>query len=411
MSLSPDLVVAGTVVAVHASAAPLRPGEVPELRPPQGLSRLVMRRAGALALLCLLLALALGLLRAQRDMGEELEDALAAARTAALLSQLATKADAPALAALRELQPAHEVRHLHLELRDGQGRELIGPPQAPPVRGPAAWLLGLHGWLFPPPPAQAVEWALARPDGSRWQVRLVASADREQREALLNWAEMFALLLGGCLGMLALLQWSLRRSLAPLQPVLAAIEALERGDAAAMQGLPARMPVRELDAVAGALKRLSASLAEAESARRVLAQQVFSLQEDERARLARELHDEFGQRLTALRADAAWLQRSLADQPALREVVDGMAEQCRLIHEDTRALLARLRPIGLDADSRRAAGGAAAATARRAGARLVRPLARGALRMARRRGRRRCRGRDAAGARWCWRSTASARRR
>ena len=42
-----------------------------------------------------------------------------------------------------------------------------------------------------------------------------------------------------------------------------------------------------------------------------LARHLQTAREDERAHLARELHDEFGQRLTALRVDAAWLQQRL----------------------------------------------------------------------------------------------------
>ena len=41
---------------------------------------------------------------------------------------------------------------------------------------------------------------------------------------------------------------------------------------------------------------------------RQLAQQLLSLQEDERAALARELHDELGQRCTALRIEAALIR-------------------------------------------------------------------------------------------------------
>ena len=80
------------------------------------------------------------------------------------------------------------------------------------------------------------------------------------------------------------------------------------------------------------------------------------------ARLARELHDEFGQRLTALRVDAAWLARRAADTPAMQgqvqQVVDGMADQCRQIQRDIRGLLARLQPFG---DGRPPAAGEAAA--------------------------------------------------
>ena len=81
----------------------------------------------------------------------------------------------------------------------------------------------------------------------------------------------------------------------------------------------------------------------------------MTLQEDERSRLARELHDEFGQRLTALRVDAAWLgKRVAADDAALHEVVRGMSEHCAELQRDIRGLLARLRPLGsADGDDER----------------------------------------------------------
>jgi two-component system sensor histidine kinase UhpB len=113
--------------------------------------------------------------------------------------------------------------------------------------------------------------------------------------------------------------------------------------------------MRELDVIAAALRDLAQALDDASEQRRALSQKVLSLQEDERAHLARELHDEFGQRLTALRLDATWLQRQLALQaqaspsaeaPArLAEVVDAMAARCAEVQADIRSLLVRLRPL------------------------------------------------------------------
>jgi len=329
-------------------------GIVPELAaaPPLALPGLVMRRAGALAVLCLVLALLLGLWQSQKDMRDELADAIASAQLTVLLAELSTLSDDEALARIAALQPVREARHLHLEVRDAQGRERIGEPQLPSDAWPMRIALALNQRLFPPPPSQRVEWSVTRSDGSRWQLALVASSDREQREALSNWLAMFGVLLLGCVGLLAVMRWSLARSFAPLARLLAAIGALGGRDHAQQIGALPAMPVRELDAIAQALRRLADSLAEAQAARRVLAQQVFSLQEDERTRLARELHDEFGQRLTALRADAAWLARRVASDGDAAQVVEGMSAQCRLIHEDIRALLARLRPLPLADDGR-----------------------------------------------------------
>lgn len=316
---------------------------------PLDLPRLVMRRAGLLASACLVAALLLGLWRAQGDTRTELQDAAQTALLSQTLSTLSLDDDERALLRLRALQATPAARHWSMQILDAQGQQLVGPQPLPEPSASMQLLLALNQRLFPPPPPEDLRWSLPRPDGRAWLVLLRVSPEREQREALSNWLDMFGMLVLACAGTLAVMHINLRRALRPLQSLLDAIAGLEHGQSSAILRLP-RMPVRELDAVAEALRRLSASLDEAQAARRVLAQQIFSLQEDERARLARELHDEFGQRLTALRADAAWLLRRLDEGSALRSVVEGMSEQCRLIHQDTRALLAELRPLGPLAD-------------------------------------------------------------
>ncbi|MBB1161610.1 sensor histidine kinase [Aquariibacter albus] len=323
-----------------SSAAPAAPLDLP---------RLVMRRAGLLASVCLVAALLLGLWRAQGDTRTELQDAAQTAMLSQTLSTLSLDDDARALQRLRALQATPAARHWSMQVFDAQGQQLVGPQPLPAPSASMRLLLSLNQRLFPPPPPEDLRWSLPRPDGRAWLVLLRVSPEREQREALGNWLDMFGMLMLASVSTLAVMHINLRRALRPLQSLLDAIAGLEHGESGGILRLP-RMPVRELDAVALALRRLSASLDEAQAARRVLAQQIFSLQEDERARLARELHDEFGQRLTALRADAAWLLRRLDEGSALRSVVEGMSEQCRLIHQDTRALLAELRPLGPLAD-------------------------------------------------------------
>jgi two-component system sensor histidine kinase UhpB len=117
---------------------------------------------------------------------------------------------------------------------------------------------------------------------------------------------------------------------------------VERQDLEGVRALAA-MPIRELEAIARALKHLAAAQERTEGERRVLALRLLSLREDERQRLARDLHDEFGQRLTALRVDAAWLTRRLQGHATLQAVAAGMGEQVARVQDDVRKLLARLR--------------------------------------------------------------------
>lgn len=329
-----------------AMGVPARPGKTPELAAPapMDLPRLVMRGALVVVALALLLALLLGLWRAREDMRDELAGALAQAQTHALLATAPGRSDDELLAALRAVGHEDGLRHLELRLLDGEGRVRIEPPVKPPAAWPLRLLVAVNGVLFAPPADRTVSVALPRPSGPPWQAQWIASHDAEQREALSQLLEVLGLV-GGCgLLLLLVMRWHLKRSFRPLAPLLSAIARVEQQDVSAVRALPA-MPIRELDAIANALRHLAGALEQAEAQRRQLGAQVLTLQEDERSRLARELHDEFGQHLTALRVDAAWLQRRLADQPELAAVVAGMSRQCERIQQEVRALLTRLRPL------------------------------------------------------------------
>ena len=318
---------------------------------PLDLPRLVMRRALGVALLTLGVVLLVALLRVAQNIDDEVDAALSLAAAMSRLSQVALNGarldDTGVIDALRAHQRETPLRHLSLRLRDGAGQLLLSSSGGPPDSAPMAWLLAAHRAWQPGAPRAAVEWPVPRPDGPPWTVTLSATRESERREALESLAGLLAVLLAGVSAMLAVMYWNVRRALRPLQGLLAAIARIEEGQTQAVRALPA-MPIRELQAIATALQRLGGALESAEAQRRMLGHKVLTLQEDERARLARELHDEFGQRLTALRVDAAWLTRRLPDDPQVLAVLNGMAAQIELIQNDTRGLLARLQPLGPD---------------------------------------------------------------
>jgi len=304
-----------------------------------------MRRAAVLGALVLLLALALGLVRMDEDIADEVDAAMTLASAMARLGQLGQTDDRSALASLRALQAEHPLRHLSLQVQAQDGTLLLAPPSPPPQPLPLRWLLDMHRTWLSAPDDRRVAWTVPRSDGSRWTVSLAASHDSERQEAMGSLLGMLGLLLLGVAGLLAVMHWNVRRAFAPLGRLLQAIAGIEGHDARQVQALPT-MPTRELESLAAALRHLGSALDQAEAQRRLLSQQVLTLQEDERARLARDLHDEFGQRLTALRVDAAWLARQVSEDARLRQVVDGMAQQCALVQADIRSLLTRLQPFG-----------------------------------------------------------------
>lgn len=82
---------------------------------------------------------------------------------------------------------------------------------------------------------------------------------------------------------------------------------------------------------------------------RQLAQQLITLQEQERQHLARELHDELGQCCVAIRFDAASILRDTQDAlPEAHVCARAIQQTADHLHEVVRSMLHRLRPAALD---------------------------------------------------------------
>jgi signal transduction histidine kinase len=74
-----------------------------------------------------------------------------------------------------------------------------------------------------------------------------------------------------------------------------------------------------------------------------------SIREQEQRRVAREIHDELGQSLTALKMDVAWMLGNLsAGSPSLSEKLNTMHAQLDATVAATRRISADLRPLMLD---------------------------------------------------------------
>jgi two-component system, NarL family, sensor histidine kinase UhpB len=138
------------------------------------------------------------------------------------------------------------------------------------------------------------------------------------------------------------------RALAPLQSLSEAMVNIEAGFYDTRVA-PAGSP--ELAAICSKLNHLAATLGDAVEEKRRLAETAVSLQDAERKEIARELHDEFGPYLFALRAHASSLNR-IADtrEPkadALRKHGNAILEQINALQQFNRRVLEKLRPVGL----------------------------------------------------------------
>jgi len=72
------------------------------------------------------------------------------------------------------------------------------------------------------------------------------------------------------------------------------------------------------------------------------------LQEDERRKLARELHDELGQNLNAIKLDAVCIRGATADPEAVRVSAAAIIDLVDRVQVTVRDMVRKLRPPGLD---------------------------------------------------------------
>jgi len=92
-----------------------------------------------------------------------------------------------------------------------------------------------------------------------------------------------------------------------------------------------------------------AQLRESEVQLRALAARLISVREEERARIAREIHDELGQVLTGLKMDVTWLARRLAGtEKQLVEKAEAMSSLIDSTMHLIRRIATGLRPEILD---------------------------------------------------------------
>jgi len=95
------------------------------------------------------------------------------------------------------------------------------------------------------------------------------------------------------------------------------------------------------------LHRKSERLRESEDKLRRLAAHLISVREEERAHIAREIHDELGQVLTGLKMEVGWLAKRLTE-PALVEKTESMGRLIDSTVQTVRKIATGLRPEMLD---------------------------------------------------------------
>lgn len=118
---------------------------------------------------------------------------------------------------------------------------------------------------------------------------------------------------------------------------------MTRPDAAALDAI-----ARDVRRVTEENARLLARLGEGERRFRLISRGILRIQEAERGRISRELHDGVGQSLTALKMQLELLERDAAGDPALAARLAALEEVADRALQDVRQISRLLRPQMLD---------------------------------------------------------------
>jgi signal transduction histidine kinase len=95
-------------------------------------------------------------------------------------------------------------------------------------------------------------------------------------------------------------------------------------------------------------KKISSDLEESEKQVRSFANQLNNALEEERAHIAREIHDEFGQQLTGLKMSLSALRRLKESPSAQEELINTLVEDVNVSIEMVRRIANELRPALID---------------------------------------------------------------
>lgn len=102
--------------------------------------------------------------------------------------------------------------------------------------------------------------------------------------------------------------------------------------------------IREFDAIASEVNSLSHILADTRNKNRALARHTMQIQEQERQTMSRELHDEMGQSLTAIKAMSVAAKQPETD---VKVIADSIIEICDHLSGVARSMMRTLHPLSL----------------------------------------------------------------
>jgi two-component system sensor histidine kinase UhpB len=240
---------------------------------------------------------------------------------------------------ITHLQSLDDTRHLHIAVIRGDGTIIY-----PNSEQHAAPLNVAPGWFYrlvKPAPAEYRK-RIASPLFGSSEIVIVADPSDEIKEVWREAKSVVLVIVTFTAICLLLMVYTIRQALRPVSQINAGLGVIQSGHYGAR--LP-RFNLPELNRISQQFNHMAQVLEDQQNENRQLNRRLISVQESERRHLSRELHDELGQSISAIKAMAVNLRQHPETRHDGANTIIGV---CNQMYSVVRDMMNRLRPVALE---------------------------------------------------------------
>ena len=235
------------------------------------------------------------------------------------------------------LSRLEQTRHLNIQLKKSSG-EIMNISRHPSLdesaETPPDWFINIVLGEYP-----KVEYPIETFDNNSLTLIIQANPMDEIAEVWQESIAFFSSLIVLVILTFISVQLVFNKTINSIHAIIAHLKGIETGD---YQSKLADFATREYDDIAAAINHMTDVLDNTEKQNRALTQHSLEIQEEERQRLSQELHDEFGQSLTAIKVMAVTAAHEKADT---QKITTSIVEICDHLMTVVRSMMKQLHPL------------------------------------------------------------------